>query len=407
MTSSIYTIVSILSPVLGMYGISQAYHTFTLREVSMILVILLCILGSIRTGRVVFRLGSNAIMGLFILFVVGVSMFGNALEGNGGFYLRVIRYLLVLVFVFSFARDYFDPVFGLKLYKYLVVFASLFLLAQVICADSFNYVLRGYISWLPLRSSELAYADGLRRFYSIFEEPGYYGAIANGYLCIALFSGSFSWSTVFLIVLASFFSTSTAAIVLCVFVVLIYILYHSKHAKSTFDKADLKLKKYKGAKTLLVILGIAVFAVFYNTRQFQEVLYHVQYSGSTSGRVMGYATLASSFSALSIPQLLYGNCMSSYPVSGYPALLMSFGVIGAVLFLAAIGASFRQTNDVGKALVVLFLFLNIGGVEFFGNASWIIICFSFVLSLTAQKSIPRMTDSSSYMRGSRHWEVDK
>lgn len=400
-TSSIYTIVSISSVVLSMYGVSQTYHTFTLREVLMILVIFLCILESARSGRIVFRLGNNATIGMFILFVVIVSMLGNTLEGNEGFYLRVIRYLVVLIFVFSLAKDYFDPVFGLKLYKYCVVFASLFLLAQVVCANSFNYMLKGYISWLPLRFSGLAYVNGLKRFYSIFEEPGYYGMFASGYLCIALFSDSFSWSTVFLIALASFFSTSTTAIVSFVFVVLIYILYHNKHAKSTLDKVDLKLKKYKGAKTLLVILGIGAFAVFYNTRQFQDVLYRLQYTGSTSDRFMGYQTLASSFSALSIPQLLYGNCMSFYSISGYAALLMSFGIVGTVLLLAAICQSFRQTNNVGKALVVLFLFLNIGNVEFFGNASTIIVYFSFVLSLKAQNAIPRTAIIPSYIKDER------
>ena len=188
-TSSIYTFVSIFSIVLGMYGVSQTYNTFTLREVLMIFTIFLCILDMRRSGSIVSLSGSSAKVGMFILLIV-VSMIGNTMEGNGGFFLRVIRYFVVLIFVFFFAKDYFDPVLGLKLYKYLVVFASLFLLGQVICANSLHYMLKGYISWLPLRSDELAYVNGLKRFYSIFEEPGYYGMFASGYMCIALFSGS-------------------------------------------------------------------------------------------------------------------------------------------------------------------------------------------------------------------------
>ena len=393
-TSSIYTFVSIFSIVLGMYGVSQTYNTFTLREVLMIFTIFLCILDMRRSGSIVSLSGSSAKVGMFILLIV-VSMIGNTMEGNGGFFLRVIRYFVVLIFVFFFAKDYFDPVLGLKLYKYLVVFASLFLLGQVICANSLHYMLKGYISWLPLRSDELAYVNGLKRFYSIFEEPGYYGMFASGYMCIALFSGSFSWVIIFLIAVASLVSTSTTAIVTFVFVVLIYVLYNNKHTKSAFNKATLKLKKHKGAKTLLVILGIAAFAVFYNTEQFQTVLYRLQFTESTNTRFMGYETFASSFSALSIPQQLYGNCMSSYSISGYAALLMSFGIIGTFLLLAVIYRSFRQTNYIGKALIILFLFLNIGNVEFFANASTIIIYFAFVLSMTEQQEITKISKNLS------------
>jgi len=80
---------------------------------------------------------------------------------------------------------------------------------------------------------------------------------------------------------------------------------------------------------------------------------------------------------------------------------MSFGIVGTVLLLAAICQSFRQTNNVGKALVVLFLFLNIGNVEFFGNASTIIVYFSFVLSLKAQNAIPRTAIIPSYIKDER------
>lgn len=394
---------SIYSILLGMYGVSRTNNTFTLRETFMILTIFLCILDSRRSGGYVFYFKINVRIGLFILFVM-ISMYGNTLEGNEGFYFRVIRYFVILIFIFSFAKDYFDPVFGLKLYKYLVIFASLYLLAQVVSANSFNYMLKGYINWLPLRSNELAYVNGLKRFYSIFEEPGYYGMFASGYLCIALFSGSLSWKIAFLIALASFFSTSTTAIVSFVFVVLIYILYHSKHTKNRINKVTMILRKHKRSKMILIILGIVAFVVFFNTEQFQTFLYRLLYTESVNIRFAGYETFSNSFSALSIPQLLYGNCMSYYSISGYAALLSSFGIIGTFLLLAAIFHLFRLTSHIGKALVVLFLFLNIGNVEFLGNASTIIIYFSFVLSLTGQKVIPQISKNLTTVMRER---VDK
>jgi hypothetical protein len=299
--------------------------------------------------------------------------------GESGFALRTIRYFVILIYVFCFGSKYFNYEYGLKVYRVVVLFSSFFLLAQVLSANIFGYMLRGYITWLPLRSEELPFVNGLRRFYSIFEEPGYFGMYASGYLCLTLMSGRYKWKEVLLITIAMFLSTSTTSIVCVILVILFYLLDFKKDSLSITRKKN-SFIKYIFSNLGLIILLIIIIFIFTYTSQYETVRYRLYYENSTENRFSGYINFHDQFSQLSLFQKMFGNCMDFYSISGYAAMILSFGIIGTFFLMCSIIFYFVKSSKTCRYLILLFLLINIGNVEFFGNASTIIVFWGFILT---------------------------
>ena len=369
----IYTFVAILAPVLSVYGISRSANTFTFRDLLILVVLYLCILNLIRQRKLITSNVSKAT--IVFLFFVTLSFCINAMLGATGFELRTIRYMILIIYIFCFAEKYFDYEYGEKIYKYVVIIASIFVFAQVISSNVFSYPLKGYLSFLPIRSYNLMHSDMLRRFYSIFEEPGYYGMFASGYLVISLFSKKKEILTLLMIALASLLTTSTTSIVTLLFVAGIFLIL--KDRPTAYEHNN---RWHWRLKFIIIVVIFISVVIFLNSDQYETVMYRLNYETSTVDRFSGYSEFISIYSNSNVLIKMFGNCLQSYPISGYVAILLAFGVIGSLALLSIIVVSFVKTHYVGKILVLLFLFINIGNVEFMGNASTILVFFGFVLT---------------------------
>ncbi len=373
--SKFYTIIAIISPLLNMYGVSRSYSTFTLREVALIILILICSIDTIETNKVPFV---NPWILCYLCAII-VSLTANLISYGNGFVLRTIRYFIILVYVFCFGPKYFNYEYGLRVYRKVVLFSALFLLAQVVSANIFGYYLRGYITWLPLRSKELPFVNGLRRFYSIFEEPGYFGMYSSGYLCLTMMSGRYKWEEILLIIIAMFLSTSTTSIACAILVITFYLLDPKIDIPLTIRPTNSFLKRTFMRLGLIVLVVVSIL-IFTHTPQYQTVLYRLYYENSTENRFLGYISFDEQFSQLSLFQKVFGNCMDNYSISGYAAMVLSFGIVGTFLLMCSIMTYFVRSSKECKYLILLFLFINISNVEFLGNASTIIVFWGFILA---------------------------
>ena len=383
------TIVAILSPLLNMYGLTEQLHTFTYREVFFIIVILLVILTMFAFKTI--KTNSNYSLLLYI-FAIIISLSFNIFMDEYSSILRTLRYLLILLFIYSVAQNFFDKELAIKTYKYMVLFAAIFLIFQAISANLFNYELKGYISFLPLRSLDLGQSNGLVRFYSIFEEPGYFGMISSAYLLIVLLENKTNIIEVFIITLASLLSTANTSIVLVVFV-------FTQFAVNKLHIIKIKLSLANIVKSSVVIVVLVTTVIlFIMSPQYETVMSRIDLGISVERRFTGYFDFVSTFSEHNLIQKVVGNSMEVYPIGGYAALILSFGILGASTFAIFLTDIFIKTNIIGKNIIILFLFINIANVEIFGNASTIIIQILFVFTYIQENNYRKVIKHEIYNR---------
>lgn len=366
-----YTCTALLAPILNMYGISEKFNTFTIREIAILIMLLFCTIDTIR--RKGLNITRTVLVSAFFIVCLFFSLVINSINGEYGAQLRVIRCILLYCYVFFFAEDYFDYTFGIRLYKMIAIFASLFVLAQVICANFFSYPLKGYFDFLPIRSKDLLEANLLRRYYSIFEEPGYFGMYCSGYILVSLFLGKREYLTIGLIAIAGLLTTATTSIVCIAFVITLYLLFSGKNTQQNKSRGRWRIK------AAIILVAFVAFYVFINSKQFETVVYRLTKETSTQDRFEGYKTSIKTFAEYQLLIKLFGNGMTEYPISGYVAIIMAYGVIGTIGLLWLMTTCFTATNRIGKMLILLFLIINIGNVEFMGNASILLVFFGFIL----------------------------
>ena len=361
----LYSFFAISSTLFELYGISYSLSTFTWRFASVCLFSFFAFLNICAKG---FQINKENIY--FIPFFVSViiSFFTNMAIGSDGYELRLIRFMLLFAFAIFLSPRYFDASIAMNIYKWIVWIATFVLLLQVLLSNVWGIYFSGHLN-LPLRSSIYAEMHSISRFYSIFEEPGYYGIFVSSYLCIKLAEHKIHTFELFAIAIALLLSTSSSNLGLLFFVMTYYIAFidvRNNHIKTIVAKAG------------VLLVAAFSFYLFSNSKQFLFVSNRLEAGHSLNSRTEGYIALDSFFNANPLI-VMFGNGMEFYPISGYATLIIVFGVVGAVFYLVGVAHLLRKTNFIGKFILITFLFSNIGNVEFLGNASSMLIVFPFVL----------------------------
>lgn len=370
----LYTILAVFSTLFELYGISKTYHTFTWRFAFVLGFLLLAFINALSSGKLCVSKFSTCI--LPFLTCVVISFFVNMFLGTEGFELRLIRFFLYVSFSVSLAAQYFEGRIAYKLYSFLVWIATIVLIAQVIGANFLGISISGHLPFVPLRSTIYENAKYILRYYSIFEEPGYYGIYVLPYVCLMLMNGRIKIVQLLCILVSLLLSTSTSNLAVFGFIILTYVLFvHNEELTSCKEIL---------IKVAIIIGGIIIVCFFTQTNQYQFIMRRLESGVSLESRLMGYNEFWSYFDG-NLGQFLFGNGMEVYPISGYATLVIVFGVIGAVAYFYAIIRLFFYTNKEGKYLLVAFMFINIGNVEFLGNASSMMIVFPFVIWYAKKK----------------------
>lgn len=361
----LYTFFAIASTLFELYGISYSLSTFTWRFASVLLFSFLALINVCVNGIKICK--ENLFFLPFLVSVIG-SFFANMAIGSEGYELRLIRFMLLFIYAVFLSPRYFNADFAMKVYKWIVWIATIVLLLQVVMSNLWGIHISGHLN-LPLRSSIYANTLSLSRFYSIFEEPGYYGIFVSSYLCIQLAEKKMHIPEFLFIALALLLSTSSSNIGILIFIIIYYILFMRNN--KDFIKSIL-------AKIGILLVGGISSYFFVLSKQFEFVSKRLDSGYSLEARTEGYADMETFFESTPL-KILFGNGMESYPISGYATLIIVFGIVGALFYFFGIGCLLKKTNYIGRFILFTFMFSNIGNVEFLGNASSMLIVFPFVL----------------------------
>jgi hypothetical protein len=377
-SSKIYTTIVISSTVLELYGISSAFHTFTWRFALVIIFTIFAVTMALSKGKVFINREVAAFIPFFISIVLSFML--NVILGSEGFELRFIRFAIYMFFAVFLSEEYFDGDYALKVYRLIVWIATIVLLLQVAFAQIYGRPFPGYLPFLPLRSKIFANTtvgvNYINRMYSIFEEPGYYGIFVGPYICICLLTGKIRIVELLFISISLLLSTSTSNIGVLAFLLVSFVIF-----VKSYNMSRVRLYVFKA---MVLIVGLIAIYYFIQSAQYQFVVRRLENGVSLQSRLIGYQSLGEFWNG-NIFDILFGNAMETVAVSGYATMLMTFGVIGSICYLYAYVTWFRYTDRIGKYLLLFFLFINIGNVEFLGNASSMLIVYPFVIWYAKKK----------------------
>lgn len=379
-SSKIYTLIAISSTVLELYGISNTFHTFTWRFALVLLFSAFAMVVAISKRKAIIRREASAFIPFFISILL--SFMSNMILGSEGFELRFIRFAIYMFFAVFLSGEYFDGDFALKIYRAIVWVATIVLLLQVAFARLYGRPFPGYLSFLPFRSEIFANTtvgvNYINRMYSIFEEPGYYGIFVGPYICICLLTGKIRAIELVFISISLLLSTSTSNMGVLAFLLVSFVI---------FVRTDsIRKSRLYILKALVLISGLIAIYYFMKSAQYQFVVRRLENGVSLQNRLVGYQSM-DEFWHGNFLNILFGNAMESVVVSGYATMLMTFGVIGTICYFYGYLKWFRLTDRIGKYLLIFFLFINIGNVEFLGNASSMLIVYPFVIWYAKKKEL--------------------
>lgn len=187
------TTVFVLNPILSMYG--TGLGTLTVFDASLIVGLLLIgALGSVSPGISISPAPEIAIYVMAVLLLSTVNLFRVNQAAILEVLLRTLRYIFYLGFLFLFSKSFFDIRLARRVFRSLVVFATLFLFYQYFALYQLGFYPKGYVEFLPLMRRGLrvhsaqAVAQSLFRPRSIFGEPSQFGIVAGIYLVWTLVS---------------------------------------------------------------------------------------------------------------------------------------------------------------------------------------------------------------------------
>lgn len=292
--------------------------------------------------------------------------------------LRMLRYVFYITYLALFSIDYFDIFYGEKLYRYISVISSVFILIQLLVYKILGHYIPGFLTFLPLIREELLwhYMNYENRFIydprprSFFSEPQIFATFVLGYLAILLFKDKWTKKDKMVIVILCvgiIVSMSTTAIIGLAFIWLIFLI-----------KIIIRKKVSVFVAFLLVVAALLMFIipVMYSERL------HLG-SHSVTGRLGIYSVFWGSKS--DFLNLMIGHGMVDIDTSSLPGYLgfipslfriyYYYGVIGCAVLTMIFIRLYRKINLKYKYLLLLVVMLMIGTVDFFGIMIFVSIPF--------------------------------
>ena len=315
----------------------------------------------------------------FLIYLVLNAFFANQ---TGSEMLRTIRFFFYLLEVCLFSRRLFDYEYALKVYRYIAIFATAFLIVQFILYTFFHYYLPGYLPFLSVSRDDLvAFSTKIynatrtaQRMRSIFQEPAHYASYVSG--CIAMLlldkDDRYIRHCVFLTIGVAI-SASATGIIITAACWVIYFIQKNKNGISP-------------KKTLLGIIMVLSAAIFVSRSDlFKVVIARNSKNIFEINRFSGYVEVWSLFKG-NILNLLFGTGMNLYGdyLAGWSRMLYYFGIVGIILYLFPIILYSRRNNDALKIIIFLFV-MGLGTSIILGGSSMLLLCFAISLCELSQQ----------------------
>lgn len=367
--SNFYTILVIIYPII--YTYLSSINSITIADFLLAIILIVGICDIIAKKEKLYIL-------VFLLLIIIYLCFHQCLSfliygyNSENFYM-FLRVLFYFVSCLILSRRYFNYDFGFSVYKIMSLFSSIYLIIQYVLMKTIHYYLPGTIPFLKTSNDILEYnikmmTTSFDRPRSIFIEPAHFAIYVSVFLAIYLFSNKkINYKLILILTLAILLSGSSTGIGS---IAIIYLIYFYK---------NLYHKKIGTKNLILFFLFFVVIVIFTQTQIFDIFVKRTFYtSDAVSGRFSTYSILSNnSFSNL---QKLFG--MGFYKTENFnPSFIRIFlfnGLFGLVLYHIIIIKVFKDCNDVGNIVILLFYIFSLSSSIVYSR--WIILIIPILIS---------------------------
>lgn len=395
----LYSSLLVISPILFIYGVGIA----TVSLADLLLVILfpfLALRSTSQMQRLITHKQKVAVLGVYFLpflLYCFVSVFIGMNDSSS--FLRTVRYCFYLINVMFFVNsNNFDYKYGLCIYKFVAITATIYLLIQLYLLIFRDVYLPGIILSAKLLNQNL-YEKGLllslnmgKRCTSFFGEPAHYATYVLGYLSISLFRSSKNKAkniilNVFLSI-GILLSTSLTGIILMVIMWITWCIVSVRRKLRTVF--------------LLITSFVVLFYLLRNTYAVSYFIREMNSGAQATGRFSGYSYLLKQKSILNI---IFGRGMVSIPdrqyFAGYASIYYYFGLVGLILFCSALVMVYTRTSSRSSKGLLLCLALLSTGTEVIMGI-YILVFVPFILTGSHDNTRDEIIEHfSDYSRSSR------
>lgn len=379
---SFFALAIVLSPILGQY--SSIIPGLSLAD---IFLGISCIVLLLLNCEYKFNKSKSEPLVMFWFYAIFISLLSFLIQQNLNLIVltRIIR-TSFFVFIILLTHNNVNQKVLLKVYKFISLAASLYIIAQVIV-----YNISGVL--LPFKLLPMPWMDGrnfginealgwAERWYlrpsAFFLEPGY----AAQYLFPALVFSLWGWfdddqkidlKLVGVISLALILTTSSQGIYIGIIILFLYFIVSIKK-KGSYDTAIKNM-------IMSMILMTSAF-IFINSNTFQRSMNYIVGS-TTAGGSTAFRLLRGPAVFLKTPALyqfiglghgnignfvLRNNIFTNYDpismtliaadyVNGISSVLLFYGIGGLILWLVFIYTIFKDTDIIGKLIIITFVIL--------------------------------------------------
>lgn len=266
--------------------------------------------------------------------------------------------LCYLVIVFGI-KKYFDYEFGYRLYKYLAVLATLFLIIQYISVVFLGRYISGFWDPMSLVDSKEMYTTF--EFYSIttyrpnsfFAEPAHYATFIIPFLCLHCFEKVNPKSirmTVFL-TFGILLSGSTTGLIVCGLCIMVWLFRFFRETRNY--------------KYLLVIIALIIIAysIVSEMDSFKFMVYRTFMSDdAANSRLRWFSEDIFPFEGTLDYLFGVGNCdliLKSW-LPGWALLFQNYGILGILIYISCSMHLFWKSTSKSRTILIFFWILSVG-----------------------------------------------
>ncbi len=399
LTSNIFSMIVVLIPLLNNYSIQflpgslSDWAAFILVGIVLFQYICVPILNLDKIEIVVLAYFGVVYLN-FIVYIFTAEKINDVLLD----YFRQFLFLLIVIFGIKKCGDL---NIGRKILRLTTLLSCLYCWMQYIFIHAFRIVLPSYLPFFQHRSDldlefEYAFYPQYYRPHSIFSEP----SIFCEYILICLMTETFfslydkrtenNILIKFFITITCFITGSTTGIVGAVF---IWILY-------AFAKGYYKLKVEKGVLFLIPFILIGFYFIVGSNSFWIFIQRFFVDKSSLSGRFDNINFLWNR----GLRDILMGQGYTSEKtaqdigwIPGYALVYIYYGLIGIIVLLSIIIIIYiclKKGNKLGRAMLMLFVIMNMGSYPLF-SAFLLIDMFFIIKSFDLYKENNQLMDSPS------------
>ncbi|WP_078543562.1 hypothetical protein [Litchfieldia alkalitelluris] len=320
--------------------------------------------------------------GWYAIFSTFISMFFDSSQINDVM-VRTIRFCFYLFVIVYLSRKFFSLNYAIKVIKFVSIAGTFYIIIQNISYRFFGLILKGFLPFIPVYTSQYETYDyaGLYEtiFYrptSFFLEPAHYSQYVLIALVLFLFKEEFNIkniiSSVF-ITIGVLLSTSGQGLIIATLIWFVYML------NLLLAKREIWKKRLLGITFPIITLAVLPFLL--RSEIIQNNISRILSSGSATStavgaRTSGYLTFIMEDSIfIKLFGAGFGNTPHGVWFAGLSYILYCLGIIGFLFLLGIFLIYYLKANSKFIKMLIFVCFMLSVSAEII-NSYWIVFMFS-------------------------------